>query len=450
MALNVAGTVKLSISGDLGNFAAGSTVLAEQDSVKEGFLTLSANGNTSAATSQYVVLGTGGDDTVDFSALPSRVDYIFGGAGNDTLHGGAGDDVLHGGTGNDTLNGGFGTDALYGGAGDDKFRYLETQDLLSGTAVIDTIDGGTGTNALVIGNNIGPQNLFQIYDYMSWARVSNVSRIEAVGPFGPQFNLRLSDDAYEAGLRVIDLSADTQTTSSANVINVSAETGAANGYSLVGHGGVDFITGGAGNDTITGGAGVDELRGGDGDDVFLIASAADHGNLSNGEKIYGGNGVDAIWFTSTTPNDTLKLSYWIDVEEVRMVAADGSENLTAGLGINADWLGVGPNIKLYGNAGNNSLVGNNDGNNTIEGGAGNDVIRGGFRSDALSGGVGVDGISLGVDASADTVGADEGDGQMLIAGEIAHLDSDRIEQFNAAHDKFSVSGAGTSAMSPLI
>ena len=95
------------------------------------------------------------------------------------------------------------------------------------------------------------------------------------------------------------------------------------------------------------------------------------------------------------------------------------ENPTAGLGINADWLGVGPNIKLYGNAGNNRLVGNGDGSNTIEGGAGNDVIQGGFRSDVLLGGTGVDEIYLGGDVYADTVRGDEGDGQMLIAGEIA-------------------------------
>lgn len=123
VALNVAGTVKLSVSGDLGNFAAGSSLLIEQGSVKEGFLTLSANGKTSAATSQYVVLGTGGDNTIDATAAGNRVDYIFGGAGNDTLKGGAGDDVIVGGTGNDTITGGDGADRLTGGDGADVFVY---------------------------------------------------------------------------------------------------------------------------------------------------------------------------------------------------------------------------------------------------------------------------------------------------------------------------------------
>lgn len=102
VSLNVAGAVKMSASGDLGNFAAGSTLLTEQATVKEGFLTLSANGQTSTATNQYVVLGTANDDSIDTSAAGNRVNYIFGGAGNDTLKGGAGADVLDGGDGVDT------------------------------------------------------------------------------------------------------------------------------------------------------------------------------------------------------------------------------------------------------------------------------------------------------------------------------------------------------------
>lgn len=102
VSLSVAGAVKMSASGDLGNFAAGSTLLTEQATVKEGFLTLSANGQTSTATNQYVVLGTANDDSIDTSAAGNRVNYIFGGAGNDTLQGGAGADVLDGGDGVDT------------------------------------------------------------------------------------------------------------------------------------------------------------------------------------------------------------------------------------------------------------------------------------------------------------------------------------------------------------
>ena len=303
VALNVAGTVKLSVSGDLGNFAAGSTVLIEQDSVKEGFLTLSANGITSAATSQYVVLGTSGDDTVDFSALASRVDYIFGGAGNDTLRGGAGDDVIHGGAGYDHITGGAGVDTLTGGDGNDRFYFALSGDLFASGQAVDSIDGGAGTNTLVLADStLGVQDSFDITTTSSWSRISNASRIEAEGPYSAQFNLALSDDAYEAGLRVIDLSADTQTNFNANFINVSAETGLSNGYTLIGHGGMDFITGGAGNDTIQGGYGNDVLRGGSGADSLTGGYGNDRFDLSVLDDWNAGKTITDFATTSVNNN----------------------------------------------------------------------------------------------------------------------------------------------------
>lgn len=140
VALNVAGTVKLSVSGDLGNFAAGSTLLTEQDSVKEGFLTLSANGNTSTATSQYVVLGSSGDNTIDATAAGNRVDYVFGGAGNDAIRGGEGNDVLLGGIGNDTIYGNENDDLIYGDEGND---------IIAGGEGADKINGGAGADQYV-------------------------------------------------------------------------------------------------------------------------------------------------------------------------------------------------------------------------------------------------------------------------------------------------------------
>lgn len=282
--LNVAGALEMSVSGGLGNFAAGTTLLNEQSSVKEGLLTLSAGGKSSTATSQYVVLGTSGNDNIDFSALASRVDYIFGGAGADTILGGAGDDVIHGGTGNDTITSGAGDDTLFGGDGDDKFRYLQSNDLQSGTSLADSINGGAGTNTLVIGSNIGTS--FQIVEAMSWSRMGNVSRIEAVGPFLAQYNLVFNNDAYESGLRVIDLSADTDGAFNANFINVAAETGSTNGYTLVGSAGTDFITGGAGNDTITGGSGDDTISGGTGIDRLSGGGGQDKFQQNQGDSAY--------------------------------------------------------------------------------------------------------------------------------------------------------------------
>src|SRR5262249_32280823 len=74
---------------------------------------------------------------------------------------------------------------------------------------------------------------------------------------------------FEAGIRTVDLSADTNATGT-NIINVAAETGAANGYTLIGSSGIDAITGGSGADTITGGGGQDTLHGGGGNDTFVL------------------------------------------------------------------------------------------------------------------------------------------------------------------------------------
>ena len=126
VSLSVAGAVKMSASGDLGNFAAGSTLLTEQATVKEGFLTLSANGQTSTATNQYVVLGTAGDDSIDTSAAGNRVNYIFGGAGHDILKGGAGNDTLKGGAGADVLDGGDGVDTYVLAFGDSVIGSFDT------------------------------------------------------------------------------------------------------------------------------------------------------------------------------------------------------------------------------------------------------------------------------------------------------------------------------------
>lgn len=349
VALNVVGTVAMSLSGSLGSFAAGSTLLSEQTTLKEGFLTLSASGLTSTATSQYVVLGTGGDNTIDATAAGSRIDYVFGGAGNDTIRGGDGNDILLGGTGNDTIygnedddliyggegndaiqagqgndtvygeagddtinggttgddvldggagndhiTGGAGVDTLTGGDGDDRFYYALSDDLFASGQAVDSIDGCAGTNTLVLADRtLLVQNAFVIAATDSWSRITNISRIEAEGSYSAQFNLTLSDDAYEAGLRVIDLSADTET-SNANFINVSAETGTANGYTLIGHGGTDFITGGAGNDIVTGSADADTLSGGAGNDVFLYT---DNLQLREDTSVAGGDGFDTIEFS---------------------------------------------------------------------------------------------------------------------------------------------------------
>src|SRR5262249_2911612 len=75
--------------------------------VNGGAVAIDGGAATVANTTEIVVFGQGGNDTITLDeangALPSA--QLFGGAGNDVLTGGSGNDQLFGGAGNDTLLG---------------------------------------------------------------------------------------------------------------------------------------------------------------------------------------------------------------------------------------------------------------------------------------------------------------------------------------------------------
>src|SRR5262249_5846592 len=82
--------------------------------------------NFEALNDTIKILGLGGDDVIDASALGANApklildggdgnDVIIGSAGNDTLLGRDGDDVLIGGPGLDVLDGGLGDNILLDG-----------------------------------------------------------------------------------------------------------------------------------------------------------------------------------------------------------------------------------------------------------------------------------------------------------------------------------------------
>ena len=470
-----AGSIAMSVSGALGNYALGVTPLTQQASLKEGFLSLTVGGQVISTTPQYVVLGTSGNEFYDAGPAGIRADYIFGGAGNDTLLAGEGNDILiggdgddtlygnededliyggsgndfiqagrhndtvYGGAGNDSINGGStGVDTLYGEDGDDRFYYAKSADLFTAGQSVDLIDGGSGTNTLVLADHsLGVQDSFDITVNSSFARIRNISRIEAEGAYGAQFNLTINDDAYEAGLRVIDLSADTETTLNANFINVSAETGSSNGYTLIGHNGLDSITGGAGSDTITGLDGVDTLSGGAGSDTFVYASMAQF--LSSNavvDTITGGLGTDVVRVDAAlaiTTNDSLAragaeilrqnhagaasvvMDDFTKLGSIQTIdIAASTTNSTLNLSAMS-----GP-VDLIGGEGNDLILGTS-GPNNIQGGGGNDTIRGGDGPDQMLGGAGDDLLEGGSgpdlifpDAGADTVVGGAGPDTMML------------------------------------
>lgn len=511
-----AGSIAMSVSGALGSYPLGVTPLTEQASLKEGFLSLTVGGQIISTTPQYVVLGTSGNDTYDAGPAGVRADYMFGGAGNDTLLGGEGNDILiggggddtlygnenddliyggdgndfiqagqnndtvYGGAGNDSIDGGStGADTLYGEGGDDRFLYRKSEDLFSGLQSVDFIDGGAGTNAIVIAYNvIGTQNAFTISASSSFARITNISRIEAAGNYGAQLNVSLNDDAYEAGLRVIDLSADGETTLNANFINISAETGSSNGYTLIGHNGQDAITGGAGSDTITGLDGVDTLSGGAGSDTFVYTSMAQF--LSSNavvDTITGGLGTDVVRVDAAlaiTISDSLARA---DVETLRQnhtgaanvemtdfaklgsistidIAASTTNSMLdlSAMSGPVNLIGGGGNDLILGTSGPNNIFGG-AGNDTIRGGDGPDVISGDAGDDLLEGGSGPDIINANIGADTvvggpgvDMITLDMAGAQSVLRIIDANLDStpsamDIVQFFDKANDKIDLGSA---------
>ena len=114
-----------------------------------------------------------------------------------------------------------------------------------------------------------------------------MEKIISNGANSNNISIALNNNAYEAGLREIDPSSDTNIAGS-NLIDVSAESTTTNGYILTGSVGSDTINGGAGADTINGGAGADTISGGAGTDA-----------------ISGGTGADTLVFNNLSAADTV-------------------------------------------------------------------------------------------------------------------------------------------------
>ena len=376
VSLNVAGAVKMSASGDLGNFAAGSTLLTEQATVKEGFLTLSANGQTSTATNQYVVLGTANDDSIsiDTSAAGNRVNYIFGGAGhdilkggagNDTLKGGAGNDVIVGGAGNDIITGGDGADQLTGGAGADVFIYTTRDESYypgAGTPLDTIADFATGTD--------------KIRFSLSGSAV-DASSFATVGNFVDGKNNSIAYSTVDKALYVSATGTSLNDTTEGAYVVSSANAIAAGDLEFViaGTNGDDVLKGGAGKDTITGGAGADKINGGAGSDSYQYAVASESTIINAASTA---TGFDTVTITSGDVFDFISDVTAVRVDEYYVGQSPQANGDALLVQLNSFYQSAGPSAgvdAMYISIGNNAkgrfLVVDTDDNNQI---TSNDLI----------------------------------------------------------------------------
>ncbi len=109
---------------------------------------------------------------------------------------------------------------------------------------------------------------FDLADEVSFSRVTSVETITAVESTGA-FTADLEASAYTAGIRLVDMSANS---SDSTIIVADEITGG--GLTLIGGSGANSITGGSGADTLRGGDGIDAYVGGAGADTFVFESTA--------------------------------------------------------------------------------------------------------------------------------------------------------------------------------
>ena len=234
-----------------------------------------------------VQTGTDGNDTLTgdtVTTYPGVVDYIDGGAGNDTIEGKTGPDVLR------------------GGAGDDIFVVSAIADLSYKGEVI---DGGDGNDTLRL-NKSGAYT--DVLDYMTGVETVELNAVKTGTASTDDWQFQFSTFAGATNNTLTVKKGTGINLTTPVVINASAVTDplqklvvvadiTTGTMAITGGAGNDTLNGGAGNDTIIGGAGIDSISGGAGDDTFKYSTA--HGSMV-GETYDGGDGTNDTLLLATT------------------------------------------------------------------------------------------------------------------------------------------------------
>ena len=424
----------------------------------------------------------GGEENDNISAVNSNTgapiledDYLYGGAGNDTLsgqngddelYGEEGDDILYGGNGNDLLSGGAGEDYLYGQNGDDTyvFHLGDGQDTIVENRGTDTIRFGEGIREEDIRVSRDGRNLYltnhksgdkvTIRDFF-WNTDYQVEKVEfADGSTWSLEDLKDKARCYYGGEENDNISAVNSNTGAPILEDDYLYGGAGNDTlngqngddELYGEEGDDILYGGNGNDLLSGGTGNDTLNGGTGDDTYIF-------NFGDGQDtIVENRGTDIIRFGEGICEEDIRVSrdgrnlyltnqesgdkvtirdfFWnTDYQVEKVEFADGSTWSLEDLkdkarcyyggeendNISAVNSNTGAPILeddyLYGGAGNDTLNGQN-GDDELYGEEGDDILYGGNGNDLLSGGTGNDTLNGGT--GDDTYIFNFGDGQDII------------------------------------
>ncbi|ESQ90086.1 hypothetical protein ABAC460_09975 [Asticcacaulis sp. AC460] len=399
-----------------------------------------------------IINGGDGNDTIDGSLFGGYyvIDLATGltnygedfdnfenavtGEGNDTVTGTAGGNWIFTGAGNDSLDGAAGNDTLVGGEGDDTY----VADSAGDTVTEQADDGNDWVKASVsftlsdnlesleltgAGNTSGTGNSLNntIYADTGNNSLSGLGGDDVLdGGAGNDSLLGgIGNDTYvvtEAGDVVAELAdegndlvyADIGYTLGANLeelglIGTANTSGTGNELAnyLFGNIGNNTLTGLLGNDYLDGNIGADSLLGGQGNDTYIVDDAGDVvSEISN-------QGTDLVISTVT---------FSLVGKQVENLSLNGSSAINA--------TGNNFNNVLEGNAGDNVLTGSL-GNDTLIGGFGNDSLVGGAGQDQMSGGLGDD--TYVVDDAGDSLSESPGEGTDTIQTALAWTLVDNFE-----------------------
>ena len=267
------------------------------------------------------VRGGGGDDTILPGPISAAVESCpagcFLGIGSQTFEGGPGDDVVFGERGNDTLRGGEGNDHLFGGIGDDLLRGGPGNDRVGGGFGADSIDGEGGDDYVH-----GDGTIDRIAD--SGGGTDTLSYATGVTPgFGGQLS-GFGDFPAPGGERGLRLFLGAGGENANNGIAAHGggvdEVAGAGFETVIGTPFSDYVVGTAADQTIYGGGGADAIEGGGGSDVldggadgdYLDGGAAaqrDPGKVSVGFMVPAQPGFAQLYAVGSGSADNLTATY---------------------------------------------------------------------------------------------------------------------------------------------
>jgi Ca2+-binding RTX toxin-like protein len=327
------------------------------------------------------IFGGEGDDSLTGGGGKS---YIEGNNGNDTITGGASDNTLDGGAGNDVIAGaGLGKNELFGRDGNDILTGGDGENTLDGGAGNDTITGGSNKDFIILGDGVDVANAgagddtFGVGDegLVPGEVLDGGDGVDAVDNIGTG-DLKIS--AWNSTNNIEFIYADVDGVeqkivgdATDNVLDFSATKLEK----------VSSIEGGAGADTITGSSEGDNTINGDAGNDVLTASGFGKNILNGGadnDILTGGSGESTL--DGGAGNDTLTGGN----EKNSISGGDGNDILIGGAKENI----------LDGGAGDDTLTGGDD-KNVLDGGAGNDTLTGGLKEDTLTAGTGNDTLTGG-------------------------------------------------------